>query len=93
MFIIANSEKSISKALGPGNSGPSGGSSRLALSTASFTLRSASSKSTSVLNSTKIIDASCAETEVISFKPRTFSSSFSKGLVIRFSISSGEFPG
>jgi hypothetical protein len=47
----------------------------------------------SVLNSTITEELSCTDVEVNFFSPLTDFISFSRGLVMRFSISAGELPG
>ena len=84
---IGNSEKSISITIGSKSKSP------FALSTPSFTSCKAVFSSISVLNSTIIEELSCKEEEVSFLIPLIDFNSFSIGLVIKFSISAGEFPG
>ena len=91
MFITGNSEGSISNTIG--STGKSSGSSFLDLSTASFTSCKAVFIFTSELNSIKILELSCDEFELMFLIPSTVNTSFSIGLVTKFSISTGAFPG
>ena len=91
MLRIGNSEKSISITIG--STSKSLGRSLFALSTASLTSCKAVLTSTSVLNSTITLELSCTEFELKFLIPFTDLICFSIGLVIKFSISAGEFPG
>ena len=89
-FITGNSEKSSSNTLGSWSK--SFGRSFLALSTASFTSCKASAAGTSKLNSAIMMEKSCTDVDLSLLIPVSPFSSFSSGLVTRFSISEGEFP-
>ncbi len=90
MFMMGNSEKFTSCAVGPESS--FWGRSRLALSMASRTRCKASDTSTSGLNSTRITDTSCKAFDLMRLTPEMDFNCFSMGLLMVFSTSAGAVP-